>query len=116
MCRHNERIRCVRNRCAKTDYSAVTKIILAKVRWIITVYIRGALDVALAAKSSVNCHRETCGPGTIISEVVGLVEFGSSKATTGAAFAGACTRLTVTAKPVLVITPTVTGAAAMHGR
>ena len=100
MCRHDERVRCVRNRCAQTDYSAITEIILAQVRRIIAVYIRGALDVALAAKSSIDCDRETCVRGTIIPEVVGLIEFGPCKPTARATFAGATTRLTVASEPI----------------
>jgi len=100
MCRHDERVRNVRHRRAQTDYSAITQIILTQVRRIITVYVRGALDVSLAAQSSINCDGETCVRGTIISEVVGLIILCSWKSTARATFAGASTRLTVASEPV----------------
>jgi hypothetical protein len=77
MCKNHKRIRCIRDRCARTDYSGITKIILAKVRWIIAIHIRGALDVTLPAESSIDCDGETCIRGAIIPEVVRLVVFGS---------------------------------------
>src|SRR5262245_30517595 len=80
--RHNERIRYVRNRCAQTDYAAITEIILAEIRWIIAVYIGGTLDVPLAAKISIDRNSETCIRGTIISEVIRLVELPSREAAT----------------------------------
>ena len=100
MCRHDERVRYVRNRCAQTDYAAIAEIILAKVRRIIAVYVRGTLDVALAAKSGIDRDRETCVRGTIIPEVVRFVVFGPCEPTAGAAFAAASTRLAVAAEPI----------------
>ena len=77
MCGYDERVGYVRNRCAKSDYAGVTEIILAKVRWIIAIHIRGALDVTLPAESSIDCDGETCIRGAIIPEVVRFVVFGS---------------------------------------
>src|ERR1700755_3350529 len=35
ICRHDERVGCIRNRSAQTDYSAIPEIVLAKIRRIV---------------------------------------------------------------------------------
>ena len=101
VCRHDEGIDDgVRNRCAQSGYSGITEIILAKVRRVVAVYIRSALDVALAAKSSINCHSKTCIRATLICEVICLIELRSREATTRARLSTASARLTIASESI----------------